>query len=176
MNEKNNPYAIPGCSITPEQVIHIWEKFYKMKKERVTWYDKNPDISIPRHVLCYCLKRYAQVEQSWIAGCIMRDRITVKNSLKVVEGLVGNKNYSTQLNALFAILDEASGKINEKYRITVELNREDLKVLMPDIDEFKQNHWSLEALWSLYNERRFTGKPLKRPQGRTGITGKSTLT
>jgi len=168
-----NPYAIPGCELTPEQVIKEWEDHFKIKLERVIWRDKSPEIAIPRHILCFCLFTYSSVTKEWIAGCLHRSRPDIHQSIQVAKNLMEDKQYGKMINGFITRIAECAGKPDPSFTIDVKLNREDLKTLLPDIDDWKREHWNLKALWTLYEERRFSGRPLGKK--RVGITGKSTL-
>lgn len=169
-----NSYVMPGVTITPQQVTDIWERHYNVKLERIIWKDKSTEMAVPRHVLCYVLKKYAQVEKSWIGGYLHRDRITVHNSINVVrDTLLHDAKHREKIENLMAELDAASSKPSNEYTITVKLHREDFKKLMPKADPFKLQHWNLESLWKLYLE---TTRYIVKGNPNRGISGKSTLT
>lgn len=171
-----SPYAIPGCELTPEAIIKEWEKHFKMKQETVTVKDSHPDVSIPRQILSFALFTYGSVSKTWIAGCMHRDRITIKNQIEAANGLLNNKEHKIKILSFIARLKDISGLPDDTYTIEVKLNREDFKRLLPDTNEWMLEHWSLKALWNLYTESRFDKRKKDGNMVRkNGITGKSTL-
>jgi hypothetical protein len=157
-----NPYALAGIEVTPEQIISEWEKHFHMKLLEIILYDRHDDIAIPRHILCYTLYKFGSVSQDWIGGCIHRKRLTVRNSIETCKELLDTKEEGRIINEFIERIADISGNPNPKFAIEVKINREDLRILLPDADDWKMEHWSLRALWNLYQERKYTGKSTKK--------------
>lgn len=172
-----NPYVLPGCNLTPEQIIKEWEKHFKMNASDLIPYDKSEDVSMPRNIFCYALFTYGSASKEWIAGYIHRNRITVHNSIKVCKNVIDTHFPEGKMVMDFVEkLSDLSNESKENYTINVDLNREDIKILMPDLDPWVLVHWNLQRLWALYEERRYSGKQIKKVKSRQEISGKSTLT
>jgi len=171
-----NPYALAGIEVTPEQIISEWEKHFRMKLHEIVFKDRHEDIYLPRHILCYSLYTYGSVSMEWIAGCIHRTRTTVLNSINICKNQIDSKKEGKVIQPFIMKLADLSGDPDPKFTIDVKLNREDLRILLPDIEGWQIEHWSLKALWNLFQERKYTGKAVKKPAQHRGITGKSTLT
>lgn len=151
-----NPDILPGLSITADQIIFEWEKHFHLKLADIIEYDTKDDISIPRHILCYCLFTFGNVSKVWIGKKIHRGHANVINSVKKCIELMDTKREGKIIEKFLEQLADISGNPNPLYTIPVELCREDFKILLPDLEDWQHEQWSLQALWNSYKFRRIS--------------------
>jgi chromosomal replication initiator protein len=151
MNEMS-AYSRPGMNITEAEIIETWSKHYGFSVAQIVHRDRHSEVKIPRQILIYCLRTYTKLSLYEIGLRLDRDHATVIYAYKKVkETYLNDRELRGKLNALLDELNDLSGKVR-KDTLQVEITRNDLLKLMPELSEDEQND-PMVRLWYRYRNR-----------------------
>ena len=145
--EKPSPYTIPGIEFTEEQIIAIWEDHYGLLVEDVQVQSRKAKLKIPRQVLMFLLREFGKLSYAQAGERVSREHATAMHGYKkVTETYLNDRQLRPGIERLLS-------RFSEHYlnTIQVQLSREDLFRLLPDLKE-EYRGWNLQALWRLYKE------------------------
>lgn len=147
-----NPYSAPGISLTPDEIISLWTRYYGLTLSDIHKKDRHMDIVRPCQILIYCLRTFTDLTLYQIGEIVHKDHATLIYSYrKVKDCYLNDKEIRVRLNDLLDELNDLSGKVR-KDTLWVEITRDDLLKLMPELSEDEQND-PMVRLWYRYRNR-----------------------